>query len=167
MRYASMVVATAIVLALTGCASKPGDEYWIRGLTLPRGSTIIHREERALTKDEETMFHDLAKQLGPGFSGPVDSVLAVGFNCPAGWDSVVTHIDGCLKRQGYTEKGMNPGLQRVASSDPRIAKALNSQHIYAKSGEKFLVLVQDTTGGTDVPAPPGVGAFSLSVFRYK
>jgi len=52
MCYMSKLVLLPLLLAMTGC-KKPGAElggkYWVAGLTLPSGSTIVGKEESAVS----------------------------------------------------------------------------------------------------------------------
>ena len=170
MRFSIMAILLVILLILSGCKNgqraESGGEYWITGLTLPDGSTVVTRTENALSKDDESILREAARNgTFPELERPVDKVLSVNFDCPAGWNALCGHVDTCLKAQAYSEFSQNSKLQEAAG-DPRIAELLSSGKMYTKSGGDYCVeLLKVAVMGTKLP--PDMGEFMLTVYRLK
>lgn len=158
----STLFLLASVVFSVGCAKS---EYWVRGLTLPPGSTVT-------SKSETTELGGPAAMM-PGV-GQVDKTLLVTFENAAGWHSVSTHIDGCMKQAGYTDT--MSGLSSYAASMPKEASGfLDGMKYYTKVGEKYAVMLMDmagmmqeaTKGQTPPPGVPGMSGFNLTVMKLK
>ena len=165
MRTSSILLALLIQLVLSACASKPATDYWVPGLTLPKDVTIVN-------KSEVTNSSEILKSLGDqDWARQVDKLLVVAFDCPSGWGAVRSHVDTCLKRQGYTDvssEGPNyQKLAKAAAKDPRIATFLESQREYTKSGEPYRVILWDSSLGGIAGQAQSAGTLVLHVCHLK
>jgi hypothetical protein len=115
MRVCCVMAGLAVLVVLGGCA-KP--EYWVKGLTLPPGSTVVEKSETDKSSDA----------AGNGKS------LQVVFECPGGFDKVNAHIGQALKAQGYTEVADDMGLAGIDMKG--FDKILKSMKGYEHPGEK-------------------------------
>jgi hypothetical protein len=107
--------------------------------------------------------------------GELDKMLLVSFECSGGWPAVTSHIDACMKKQGYVES-----MGSLASMVPAMPSGgkdmLDSMRMYNKSGEKYAVMLNNMGGMMDayaasskqkLPKVPGMGTFTMSVMKFK
>jgi hypothetical protein len=80
-----------MLLGSSGCA-RP--EYWVKGLTLPAGSTVKSRTESE-TKNSDSK---------PKFGEPPDGTLMIYFDSTDSWEHVAASIGDSLKKEGYVEQ---------------------------------------------------------------
>jgi len=171
MQRAFVVLLLAALPCLTGC----GNKYLVKGLTLPPGA-----EEVSFTKDGE----GIGSLTSPMHGEPKRSVTSE-FNYSGGWDSVVAHIDGCLKRAGYIELyEMMSEPVGGGPADPNFAELnevmRNYMRSYLKPGGRHTVHLANLKAPPtmdlsaldklDVPddlAPPDAPDFQLIVVEYK
>jgi hypothetical protein len=101
MRKIVLLALTALSLVASGCAQP---QYWVKGLTLPPGST-----EKSRTVSNTKVADGKAK-LG----APQDGSLLVYFDSTSSWDAVAAHIGEELRQQGFTE--MSNSLKDMGGS---------------------------------------------------
>lgn len=173
MRLAIAVLASCTLLALSSCAAA---KYWVKGLDLPPGSTIVSRSETTLSQSA------LPPALTgmPGM-GPAGKMLMVAFNCPGGWSAVSAHLDRRMATAGYSDQmqsmfgGDLAGLNSTQSA--AMNQALAGMKFYSKSGSKLSVIVMDNNAviagagqmvGQNVPpGGPGLDQFNLAVMKEQ
>ena len=149
------------VLALHSCATP---EYWVKGLTLPPGSTVVSKTER-------TSEGNLSPMQTP-LIGKMREALNVDFICPGGWDTVVAHIDSCMDRTGYTEKFLSNWEMAGQAPGGPVEEFMNRMRMYSKPGSQYTVTLtgmgdmMDAVGGAGVGIP-GMGDFQLMVMKVK
>jgi hypothetical protein len=169
------LIVCATVFAIAGC-DMLFPPYWVSGLTLPAGSTVVSKSETAMSTS--TMPNGIPLTM-PGV-GAVDKSLTVSFDCAGGWSAVSSHIDSCMTRQGYADA--MAGLQGMAggaggSQYAQAASMLSSMRSYSKGGSKYTVMLMDM-GATMAAASsyskqslptniPGQGQFMLMVMKGK
>jgi hypothetical protein len=158
-----MRLQLSILLALlcTSSCSKPLPEYWVAGLSLPPGSTIVNRQE---------LSGDASFSGIPGTNTKVQKTLNVIFTNPAGWDSVTAHIDGILRPQGYGESTADAAAAGENISPVPGVDAATMIRMYHKDGAEFSVWLINmnsmaAAGGRQMPA--GMGDYSLHVAQVK
>ena len=76
----TLLTTAAVLLLAFGCKPAAPPELWLKGLTLPSGSTVVTRSEQSTSGAK---------------------ALTVGFNDAAGWDTVKAHFDKELAGLGY------------------------------------------------------------------
>jgi hypothetical protein len=140
MRNSAIATVLMICLALGACG-KPA--YWVKGLTLPPGSTVVN------TTEMDT------------------SSLMISFDNAAGWDSVRTHIDGAMQAQGYSDSLQDALSGLPAGMNPGGTDMMQGMRMYQKEGAEFTVSLQNMQamklpGGGELP---GMGQFTLMVMR--
>jgi hypothetical protein len=138
---------TLVLLALLAGCSKPG-EYWLPGLTLPPGATILSKTE------EEVQGADAGYALHPE-----DKALLVEFGHDGGWSAVSAHFDSFLRGKGFSDAV-------GAQADP--GSPLKYMRAYEKKGAKYKVSVYPS-GNLKQAADgsPDSDKFTLRVVRLK
>jgi hypothetical protein len=114
-----LVIVLVAVLGL-GCNQRPAAEYWITGLTLPSGSTVISRQE---TEGGKT--------------------LMVEFDNPSEWKAVQAHFDKCLASEGYVNIWRKAALQGKSRGSVEEAAAQLTQ-TYVKEKAPFAAMLADS-----------------------
>jgi hypothetical protein len=160
MRVLQLTVFVAVLVAVSGCGKS---EYWVKGLTLPPGATVSSKTETTKLEGQAAMMPMM---------GQIDNMLVVSFECPGGWQAVSSHIDQCMKAQGYadTMSGVSSMMAGMPGGD-----ALSGMRYYTKSGAKYAVMVQDFGGMMDkfgggkikAGSVPGMASFNMSVMKFK
>jgi hypothetical protein len=163
MRPLLLLSLVAVLISLSSCG-KP--EYWVKGLTLPPGSTVSSKSETTKMEGMPSTFPMM---------GELDKMLLVQFECKGGWPAVSSHIDACMKKEGYVDT--MSGLAAMSASMPGAAKgALDSMKMYTKNGEKYAVMVNNMGGmmaayakdsKVKIPEVPGMAGFTMSVMKFK
>jgi hypothetical protein len=166
---ARAVLCAALAAALGCCGCAPA-AYWVPGLTLPPGSTVVSKAETSNVQGQFAMLP---------FKGAVDKVLNVSFDCTGGWSAVSAHVDTCLNGQGYTDQlGALSGMAGMPNL-PAASGMFSSMRMYSKNGTKYTVMLMDMQGtmqaasnltGRANPMPggaPGMGAYMMSVIKTK
>lgn len=111
--------------------------------------------------------------------GQVRRILLVGFACPQGWDSVVSHTDACMAAEGFVS--CSDGLERAALQvDPRKPVPLGTMvRCYRDAQRRRAVLLVNNAGiklavaafdpGLPVPRSRFVSSndYALTVIQYK
>lgn len=167
LRLTAVTVILMVCGALMCACSKP--EYWVKGLTLPPGSTVVSRtEDVPPTAQTKSWGSNLPKGM-----------LFVRFNNPNSWPAVSGHFDKLMLSSGYSLEVVPPAEQTTSSG-----LALNRQealHTYSKPGscyrvsilnnEQYIALVQSVSqsAGLDpLPAVPSKrGDYTLDVSWWK
>jgi hypothetical protein len=151
MRNAIWLLVLVSVLGASSCAHP---QYWVKGLTLPPGSTEKSRTE---TKTEDS-------NAKPKPWEQPDGTLMVYFDSSSTWDEVAAHISDDLKQQGFAEKP-NP-MAEIASKLPKgglLGKGglggelvknaadsfLNTSHTYTKDGSDYTVTLTNMKSFTE------------------
>jgi hypothetical protein len=137
MRTAQLLLAASILLLGAGCA-RP--EYWVKGLTLPPGSTIVSRAESNTEIEGEKTQPDQS-----------DGTLTIYFNSTASWEQVTAHIGDALAKQGFTETTRELGdLAGFASKVPGLDKMMTASHSYTKEGSGYYVMLNNSKALSEV-----------------
>lgn len=159
MRIYMLALAIAL-LSLAGCA-KP--QYLIKGLTLPAGSTVINEMESTQMNMQVPLM------------GELDKAKTVNFDCSGGWDSVVSHVDSAMRKQGYAESLSELGSMIPGGSSLQ-NELMSGMRMWMKEDNEFQVMLMNNTammnaaakgGGGGDPSALGMGEFTLTVIKYK
>lgn len=155
-----------VLLSLVSCA-KP--DYWIEGLTLPSGSTIV---SKTVTDSTSTL-----PGLGSALSRTAEKVLVVTFNNGGGWDPVSTHFDSTMAALGYANvyDKASQAPTGIPDSAGFLGNVMKYSRLYGKDGSKYMVMLNSTKdalgsmGAPDVAKQGAnkVGEFSLIVELLK
>jgi hypothetical protein len=154
-------VTTALTLTANAGCAKPQADFWIDGLTLPRGATERTRQEVT----EPAQLPD--PEFFRGGNVP-QRELIVTFDHGAGWERVAAHLDKCMKAAGFAERfGTIAALAPGAQQNP-MSKAMR---IYELPGGKYEVLAVDTQQlklASNNPAAPSAseGRYMLRVVEF-
>lgn len=149
MRHAAAIALSVItMLLLSGCA-KP--QYWIKGLTLPPGSTELNKTESTTTGNMPRV----------PFMGKITKMLMVSFKNPGGWEAVTKHIDACMAQAGYTES-MNSMMQGMPAMPGEPGEnPLDQMRMYEKSGSHYVVMLSNMGGMMDMAQTQAPGGYDM------
>jgi hypothetical protein len=164
MRSFLCCAVVAVLFACCGCGPAP---FWVQGLSLPSGSTVV-------SQTESTTVQGMGAMLP--FKGKVEKVLNVNFDNPGGWSAVSAHIDSIMTRQGYTDQMAS--MAGMAGGMPPGASAMfSSMRMYSKDGAKYTVMLNDMgatmaaasqASGRSLPSGiPGTAGFMLMVIKTE
>jgi hypothetical protein len=159
MRVVVLLASLLLTMLCAGCAKS---EYWVAGLTLPPGSTMV-------STTETTGVEGPAAAFLPG-GGKPEKVLVVSFDNASGWGTVASHVETCMLGQGYTDS--MSALAGLAAMMPGSAgAALSSTKMFSKDGSKFVVMAMDMAGVMGAAGQardvPGMGAYTLTVVKMQ
>jgi len=156
------LVALLLVLMCSACAKPP---YWVSGLSLPPGSTVVSETETTDNSDTPMMMPML---------GEVERTLMVSFNCSGSWESVVAHIDACMSKAGYIDTmGSISGMASAMPEGEAAAGILDSMRMYTKKDTDYSVnlhnmqAMMDGVNGSAALDMLGMGQYQLMVMKYK
>jgi hypothetical protein len=126
---AMMLIACGVLLS---ACSKP--EYWVKGLTLPPGSTVVTVTDTKAVPAERS-------QILPG--SIIKRTLTVEFSNPCGWDAVCAHFKSCLISAGFTENLDPRNSDRPAIGAPGF-KYSDMARGYISNDKKYTIVITNT-----------------------
>jgi hypothetical protein len=158
-RIAPLLALAAAISLLASC-SKPA--YWVEGLSLPPGSTVVDELETGTPRE--------VPGIALPMMGEFSQSLTVAFNNYGGWNAVSLHIDRCLQDQGYSEGlgSLDDMIASMPGTGGSVARMSKYLRMYSKRGAKYMVVlysVEDMAEETGSTA--GAGEFVLQVMKFR
>ncbi|MCB1217957.1 hypothetical protein KDL44_11230 [bacterium] len=155
----NLLLLAAMTVLVLACRKLPQeDSYWVRGLSLPPGSTVSQQSE------------ELTPISDPKSDSVSMNTLFVGFENPSNWAEVVAHFDRTLGSLGYTDttfSTIDMNSPEMSETDRRI---LESCRTYINEQTGYLVsistieLMLEPAGKGQLPDLP---RFSMTVTKFN
>jgi hypothetical protein len=161
----SRALCLLVAVALFSCKAKGAEsyEYWVKGLTLPPGSTVLSKTE---TSTETTAASGAQNMPIP------EKALVVIFTSTTQPASAKAYIDNCLTSQGYTPDNSNAFGTKLSGDMKDMAQAV---HSYVNQGSLYRVSLTDMAESRKAASkwlkqPPPTndpGGYMLTVVKMK